>query len=274
VKPPYIKDKRVFTPDRALKRAMGEAFGGTMSPEARINALIVQDLQDQLEMIRRRKEVQASEALRLGTVTATGDGVNVAINFARDASLTVQLTGNTTWTAAQITAGTATPIANLETWALNVLKLEGAVITDVIFEPTSWSNFRLDPNFAKAVSQDSRGTTMSADFLSRMQNVGAVLQGTLPNGTNLWVYQDWYVNEAGSEVPMFPTHQVVGVARGQLEGIQYQGAIMDHTVGFTPGEQVPKSWTQDDPSVRFLMSQSAPLVVPKRPNASYAALTQ
>jgi hypothetical protein len=32
-----------------------------------------------------------------------------------------------------------------------------------------------------------------------------------------------------------------------------------------------KSWTEEDPSVRFLMLQSAPLVFPTRPNASFKA---
>ena len=67
-KPAYIKDKRVFDGNRPLKRAMGERIGGELSPAARMQAIMASELQDQLDMLTRRMEVMAVEALRTGNI--------------------------------------------------------------------------------------------------------------------------------------------------------------------------------------------------------------
>ena len=64
--PAYIKDKRVFDMNRPLKRMPGEQIGGTMTPADRIRALIAFDMQDQLNMLRRRLEVMCGEVLTTG----------------------------------------------------------------------------------------------------------------------------------------------------------------------------------------------------------------
>lgn len=57
----------------------------------------------------------------------------------------------------------------------------------------------------------------------------------------------------------------------QLLGYQAFGAIRDEAAGYQAMSFFPKSWVEQDPAVRYLMLQSAPLVVPYRPNASLAA---
>ena len=64
--PAYIKDKRVFDMNRPLKRSAGEQIGGTMAPADRLRALIAFDMQDQLNMLRRRLEVMCGEVLVTG----------------------------------------------------------------------------------------------------------------------------------------------------------------------------------------------------------------
>jgi hypothetical protein len=53
--------------------------------------------------------------------------------------------------------------------------------------------------------------------------------------------------------------------------VQHYGAIKDEAAGMQALDYFSKSWTQPDPAVRFLMLQSAPLVVPYRVNATLAA---
>jgi hypothetical protein len=50
-----------------------------------------------------------------------------------------------------------------------------------------------------------------------------------------------------------------------LGGVQAFGAIMDEEV-LIATEFYPSSWVEKNPSARFIMTQSAPLVVPTRPN--------
>ena len=61
-KPAYVKDKRVFDSSRPFKRAIGERIGGELNPAQRLQALLMTDLQDQLNMLTNRQEVMADIA--------------------------------------------------------------------------------------------------------------------------------------------------------------------------------------------------------------------
>jgi hypothetical protein len=94
-RPAYAKDKRRFDPTRPLKRAIGEKIGGTLSNQQRLEANINRTLAKQLENLTRREEVMASEALRTGKITVSGDDYpTVVVDFQRDPELTVALAGN------------------------------------------------------------------------------------------------------------------------------------------------------------------------------------
>jgi hypothetical protein len=89
--PAYIKDKRRINPAEGLKRAIGERIGGgELSAQERLDAYIANQLQDQIDMVNRRCEIMAVEAIRTGKVTVTGDDYPaVVVDFQRDAALTL-----------------------------------------------------------------------------------------------------------------------------------------------------------------------------------------
>jgi Phage major capsid protein E len=112
--PAYIKDKRIFNANRALKRAAGEPFGGNLTGVQRMQAVLANELLEQVEMVDRRLELMASEALRTGKAVITGDDYpTVEIDFGRKASLTVKLTGSKKWSAAG-----STPLKDIRDWSL------------------------------------------------------------------------------------------------------------------------------------------------------------
>ena len=271
-KPAYIKDKRVFDANRPLKRLMGEALTGSMTPEQRIQMHLVMQLADQIAMIRRRKEVMASEVLRTGSVVVAGDEYpSVTVNFGRAGALTKTLTGG----AAEWDDAGIDPISNIEDWALEVLQLSGAAPTDVVFSIGAWRLFQMDGSgvlrarFTAAVDL-LRARDQSSIDLGPRPGAGCVLRGTL-GSLRLWTYSDWYVDSSGVEQPIMPANSLI-MASGGAEGAQCHGAIRDEEAGYQATEFFPKTWLQQDPSVRFLMTQSAPLVVPFRPNATLAAV--
>lgn len=264
-KPAYVKDKRVFDGNRPLKRVMGESLTGSLSPEQRVQVLLAAELADQIAMIRRRKEIMAAEALRLGQVTVSGeDYPTKVVSFGRDASLTIDLSGG----AAEWDDAGVSPIENLESWLELVLKLSGSVPTDLVFTPTAWKLLRADAKFEKSIDL-LRGGTTNVELGPKVGS-GLILRGTFSGVTRLWNYYDWYIDDNGVEQPVLPDNWVIG-GSASIEGAQCQGAIRDHGAGFRAMEFFAKSWTIEDPSVRYLMTQSAPLVVPFRPNASFAA---
>jgi len=125
--PAYIKDKRIFNANRALKRIPGETIGGSFNGTHRIQRLLVDDLADQINMIDRRLEVMASEVLRTGASIITGDEYpSKNIDFNRDPSLTITLLGADLWSDPA-----STPLDDLQDWSQAIMQKSGVFCNDV-----------------------------------------------------------------------------------------------------------------------------------------------
>lgn len=263
-KPAYLKPKTPFDANRPLKRIPGENFGGVISPQQRLQFLVAQQLLDHKDMIRRRLEVMASEALRTGKVTVTGDNYPTkVVDFGRDAALTKVLTTGTKWTDSGVS-----PLNNLQDWAQLVLQRSGAMPIDVTMDIDAWKVFRNDADVKARL--DLRNAVGSQLNMGAQIKEGAVFMGVVDN-FNIWVYSGWYIDDSGTEQPIMPSGSVIMSNGLQLEGTQAYGAIRDEEAGFQAFEFFSKSWVEKDPSVRYVLSQSAPLVVPSRVNASFYA---
>ncbi|MDI9240743.1 major capsid protein [Lysobacter sp. LF1] len=273
--PAYTKDKRYHDPAKALKRRAGERIGGDSAPMDRHQANLSISTADQIEMLVRRKEVMAGEVLATGRVTVKGDGYpTVVVDFGRKASHTVVLTGANRWGQQGVK-----PVEMLEDWTALILQDSGATIRDVVMDTKAWRLFREDEEVKKHL--DTRPLSASTDAIVALQfaQLGLTFKGEL-NGLRFWIYQDWYVDETGEEdengipkldeKPILPEFTVI-LASPDVQGVQHHGAIMDLDAGLQPLEFFSKSWTKPDPSRRILMMQSAPLVVPYRPDATFAA---
>lgn len=266
-KPAYVKDKRTIDPNKALKRAAGERIGGGgITPADRAQANLVVEMEDQANMLTRRLELMAADALQDGKLTVTGEGYDaVEVNFGRDAALTVTLTNPNRWGDANIK-----PSENISDWSMTMLQKSGAVATDIVFTNGSWKNFVAEDGIQKSIDI-LRGGDSRIELGLQVQH-GAAFKGVWGN-YRLWLYNDWYLDDNGTEQPMLPDHGVV-ISGPQLEGTRYFGAIRDDTAGYMAMEMYFKSWVENDPPIRQLMMQSAPLVVPTRVNASFYAQTR
>lgn len=260
-RPAYVKDKRVIDPNKPLRRMIGEQIGGNMAPAGREQAVIARELQDQVDMLQRRFEVMSSEALREGQVTVEGEGYDtVVVDYGRDANLEVTLTSTDRWGEADIN-----PHEDLEAWALDVQRIEGAVVTDVVMDPEAFKLARANQQFRDLLdNRRIEGAGISDVFLTG--NSAGQMKGFIGNW-RIWTYQDWYIDAAEVEQQVMPDHTVLMVARNQLLGTRHFGAIRDAELGYQAVEFAPKSWIEKDPAVRYLLLQSAPLIVPYRPNA-------
>lgn len=268
-KPAYVKPKTPIDPNRPLKRAMGERIGGgQLSNSDREMIVVAQELENHVTYIRNRLEWMASQALLTGGVTVSGDKyATVAISFGRDAGHTITLSGNNRW---NVVHDDSTPPDDLQDWATLMAKNGGGDAVDVVFEPDAWKTFRSHPLVTGKI--DYRHGHGSEIDLGAARSRGLQFKGTF-DGFNLWVYQDWYETDAGVVMPFLPSGTVLLVS-GELEGTQAFGAIRDPAFEYGAMPFAPKSWVTDDPSQRIVMTQSAPLVVPYRPNASIAITVQ
>ena len=273
-KPAYAKDKRHLQPNQPLKRVIGEQIGGSLSAMERRAAVVRESIADQIDMLTRREEVMAAEVLRTGKVTVAGEGfATTVVDFGRAAALTVAaLTGDDRWS---VDHADSNPLEDLETWGALVQANGGGVVTDIVFKPDAWAAFRkrlIARGEAAALFDFMRSGGNAAQLAPIMRDERAKLVGQLDT-VNLWVYDDTYVNDAGSTVNLLPTAgSLLMVSRPNLMGVRAYGMIQDEKAGYSATRFFIKSWLEEDPAVRWLLLQTAPLIVPFRPNASLAAI--
>jgi hypothetical protein len=271
-KPAYVKPKHIVDPSKAISRMFGEPLLGGMSMAQRFDAHVAQNMRLEREMIERRWDWLACQALKDGMVTIAGDDYPlVTVDFLRDPSLTAALTGAARWTET-----TADPLSDLETLADDAFILGNAPITDLIFGTTAWKLFLKNAQVLFLLNQFYRGST--SDFQrstiglqSNFQAMGEI--GGTAGSFRLWRYSNWYSdtdsNGKLTRKEFIDPDTVIGIGNA-FDGIACFGAIMDVDANFLAEASIfPKMWKEDDPSVVYTMSQSAPLYVPTNPNNTF-----
>lgn len=290
--PAYIKVKTPLEPSTRLKRIPGESIGlpadpaqaqmSKLSPlqkqQYRLNTILM----DQFDTITRRLEWMAAQALLSGTVTVSGEQYQTShLDFGRHPDHTKSLPDYRQWGELD-SQGRMTPkpginpLRDLDEWRTMSLQRVGATLADVVMTPDVFSVFKECPAIESRLLrvQGENPTTLQTGSPTAE---GGTLMGEV-DGYRIWVYTSWFIDEDGVEQPMLPPGTVI-LTSPELAGTRAFGAIMDmeaHTMGIAPGTPIPvpifaKSWTEDDPSARWIMSQCAPLVVPTRVNASVSA---
>lgn len=268
-KPAYIKDKRAPDLRKPVRRMIGERIGGQLTGAEREMANLEFEMTDQVDMLTRRLEWMAASALNTGTVTIAGDGFpTVVVDFGRDATLTVAKTGSAKWTPTNVAVGNASPTSDIETWQRLILKKSGATVTDIVFTTTAWEGFIADPLLKGAIYYPRLGESGIIDAGARITR-GAIYKGQWGQYA-LWVYNEWFVDENDVEQPMLIDGSII-MSGEQMQGTRAFGQIMDPAFNYGPMAFAPKTWVEQDPAQRYLMMQSAPIVIPSRANAALAA---
>ena len=273
-KPAYIKDKRAPDLRKPVRRMIGERIGGALTGIEREMANLEFEMTDQIDMLTRRLEWMASSALQGGTITVQGDGFpTVLIDFGRDPSLTVVLTGNAQWgVSANFLADgrDPVPVKSIEAWQHQILKLSGALATDIVFTTTPWELFL-----------NAEGT-QGAIYYPKLAEAGNVLnpgaqiaRGAVFKGVwgqyRLWVYNDWYVNDLTNVETMMVPDGTVIMTGPDLMGTRAFGQILDPAFNYEALPYAPKTWVENDPGQRIILMQSSPLPIPSRVNAALSA---
>lgn len=257
--PAYLKPKDVVDPERVLIRRAGEEVGGRMSPEQRRNAIVADILLEQRRKIRRRLEHMAAQVLLQGKITVSGeDYPTVEVDYERASGNTSALTLGARWGEA-----TATPLDDIEAWGA----LAEAPINTLVMDRQAYRNFVKNTDVQKLLD----GRRNSRSELETGPNNGRLFsyKGTLGSDIEVWVYSGYYRDEAGNKVNYLPANTVIA-GSAAIDGVRAFGAILDPIAGYQALEMFPKNWISDDPAAEFIMTQSAPLIIPRRPNASIA----
>lgn len=269
--PAYLKPKNILTPKDSIKRRPGEPLTGALSPERRLDEALLDTLEEQKLSIVTRLEYMAARALVDGKVKIEGEDYAAQIvDFCRDPNNTVYISNaNDKWSNDK-----ADIASQLEDFSNQILRKSGFAATDIIMSPAVWKAFKANKSIL-AEADLRRGIT-NIPNLSPQANVGIGAQYKGEYGSfSIFVYARSFREQNGEDISVLGDNEILAVARpdetgkGGVEGIKAFGAILDY--GSLTTDMFPKTWYQEDPSGLFVMTQSAPLMIPGRPNATLKA---
>lgn len=269
-RPAYTKPKHVVDPNRVFARNAGEAIGGSLTPAQRWNAAVAENLREERDAIQRLWNWMGAMAIIHGEVTVAGeDYPTQVVNFGRDAGLTSILAGTARWGEAD-----ADPLGDLKDLRTLAFVKGGAPITRVTMGLDAFDRFFADADVQKLLT----GQDIARQSDSSMSALGSpgspfeyrgVLQGANGQGRlEVYTYNEQYEDETGATVGFMSSTDVIGTG-GAINGTRCYGAIRDKRAGLAAMSLFPKMWDQEDPSVTYTMTQSAPLMVPGNPNNTF-----
>lgn len=265
-KPPYIKPKMPTTAADMLKRAIGESIYSAQTPAQRAAAQLAKDLAEMQDSIYRRIEWMCAQVINAGQLTVTGEGLNATINFQRSAGNTVTLASGVKWSQAG-----ATPVNDLRDWKEVVSQATGLVPNVAIFGSDARDWFLENAQVKEILNRFANQTARVAMDTKALAAQGVTYVGSVED-LDIYTYSEWYLDTDGvTELPMVPADRVWLGSTAARTAVHY-GAIQDLDAGGLAAVPFwPKSWRTPDPSVQWVMLQSAPLVVPTQVDAFLSA---
>lgn len=266
-KPAYMKPKKRTTAHQILHtRSFGSSLLAAEDPRTKAAAKLGQDFAELDNMIARREEWMALQALQNGEIHIDGDGDDRVVEFDFDPDHIEVLTNLDAWNATG-TGYRSDPINDLMTWRLRVLQDSGMAPTDVVLGRNAASAFLNHPlvkdwfnrwNFIPGqINIVASGNTIEYGFIPAL-------------GMRLYTVSEWFIDPTdGLEYEMLDANKVLLLNRAAKTTRLY-GAIYDLD-GLVGVPRFPKSWTDNDPSVRWAQLHSAPLPVINQPDAFFVA---
>lgn len=275
-RPAYVKPKHVVDPARSIPRRAGEAPMGTLTRAQRFDAIVADNLRIERQVIENRWDWMAARATIDGNVTVIGEDYPATfVDFKRDPSLSAILVGASQWDSP-----TSSPLRDIQIMRTQSFKLSRAPINRLVFGLDAWSAF-IDESHEDVLrllnnQRNGNNSLFNANGISdgSPYEYQGQISGFQGGGRlDLWTYNHEYeevdpVTGVRTFQPYMDQGTVVGTGN-RNDGLRCFGAIADKRANLQPLDMFPKLWDQDDPSVTFTMTQSAPLMVPLRPNNSF-----
>lgn len=261
----YIKLADLIQPqNNAYVRRPGEApYGGSgMTPMQRFDAKVAEKAALHRSMIEAREEWMAAQILVYGAMTLSGETIgNIVLDFQRPTDNYLDLTGlPTAWDQSG-----ANPLQDIQTMSLKVrINSYGGVVSDIIMTGNTWNLIKDNAELLKLVNAFYRLGNTEADIAPQNDIYRPILVAKINDRFRIWTYDSFYTGDDGSRNQMIPDNYVIGVAGGWMEGTKYYGAIQDLEAGLVSAKVFQKSRLKWNPSGLELLTQSAPMLAPRR----------
>lgn len=274
-KPAYTKPKDAIRPSEMIALQPGELMKREtlLSPQARYNREVSRIIAFHDRAIKGLWDLLAARAIINGTATIDyGNGVVVNLDFGRDGGHTITKAAGARWGDAGVNIfndlqGYVDTMANADF---------GGSATDIILGAAAAVPFMADMENGSlkgkldTTYRGSEDVSLNRGIIRTDPMNPFTLIGRLANGLLVWRYAGpatKFVNHDGSMTNIMDPRDVLVVSRA-VNGYKCFGAILDNAANLEVADVFVKMWDQEDPSARFIMSQSAPLMIPENPNCT------
>lgn len=269
VKPAYVKPKDPITATRMIRRAagLGELAQTTpLTPAQRYSAILADIVRQHRYAIERRWEWMAAGAVIDGKNILVDERYpETEVDFGRNAAQTVVLTAGNRWGDAGVSI-----LEDIASWRTTTRNAKfGGVTNRATIGSDVWTVMRRDPEIKELLNTQYKSGANVSLKMGMLEGLEVEYVGNI-EGLEFYVYSDYYQQPDGTVVPYMSSKDVV-LTGPNIRGIRCYGAIQDVGARFQPLSVFGKMWNEEDPSATFVMHQSAPLMVPVNPNASFKA---
>lgn len=260
-KPAYVKEKVVHDPELPLKRMAGESLGGSMSAEQRMRLHVINDVNRLRERLNNRLEVMAAEVAKTGRAVIKGEGFDHVVDFGRAEELNIELSEADKWSNPEVKI---TEFLEEKSQLVRDKSNNAARATDLIMGASAWNYFRGN-NEVKRAADLLRNVDTTLVLTPTQQSEDVQYKGRFGD-FDVFVHYGRYLDDGVEKRFLEPTEVLLS---GQsIEGVRHYGSIKDLKIDNGARPFFLKSWETEDPSHRYIMIQSAPLLVPYDPNAT------
>lgn len=270
--PPFIAPDKITTVDDILKRAAGESLYNGLTPAERAVKKMAEDYSELDEMITRREEWMAAQAIFSGKIPVVGEGLDEEIDFG--------FTNKETLTVKKWNTKDGNPLADLRRWRKTVQQTGfvncniGIMSDDVADALISNENFKS--------KLDIRAYDLAVIKPRELPN-GVTYVGTVNElGLDLYVYNEWYLDDwtdpaSPENKPLVPEGTIALLSTNAAYSMNYGAVTIKKTSGGVEtiatyeAPRVADSWIERKPVRRFLQLNSAPLPIPHEVDSWFVA---
>jgi hypothetical protein len=273
-RPPYIKEKMAMKPSDMLNRRFGTTIYQAESPLQRAARQLALDMQYLDDTISRAEELQASQGLFQGQLQLL-DGNWLIFPQAPTHQIDAL---EFDWTDTV----NSDPLADLIEWHDMVARDSGIVPDTVIMGTDVIKAYINHPKVANNTAALSSIRVERGQIDPKVLGKGVTYYGYIAEiDCDIYKYNSYYVPsnapQGTQQIPMVPLNALL-MASSNMRADQLYGPILDMEAddpdaadgvegSLEPFRRFPKSWVTKDPSRRWIMLQSSPLMIPTQVDA-------
>lgn len=272
--PPLVAPSKLTTIPDILVRSAGENVYSHLSPAERAIKKMSEDFKELDEMITRREEYMAAQALVNGYINIVGDGLEEIIDFGLTNKETI-----TDPTKMWSDHENATPLTDVGRYKKEV-QIKGYVNADICILGSLALEHFLESKQVKELL-DIKHMELAVINPKELPNGVTYIGHNAKDNISFYGYNEYYLDDFTDPnnpvtKPMIPENAVI-VASSQANYKRVYSAvtiISEDGKGFmtVEGTRIPETYSKRNPARQFIQLNSCPLVIPVEVDSWYSAI--